>query len=189
MKELSPNDRPREKLLLHGARALGDNELLALVLGSGCHGRSALTVANDLLAARGGLHGLVQADCDDVGRVAGIGPARAAQIVAAVELGRRTLVHGPRARVQLQSPQQAAAFLMPAFAAASSSSAWCSDTAPGAERRAHGRTRTAPVSSRVMYFARRIGGAAAWWCSTITRQRSQPDPRCGMTRRLLPQAC
>jgi DNA repair protein RadC len=115
MKELSPNDRPREKLLLHGARALGDNELLALVVGSGCHGRSALTVANDLLAARGGLHGLVQADCDDVGRVAGIGPARAAQIVAAVELGRRTLVHGPRARVQLQSPQQAAAFLMPAF--------------------------------------------------------------------------
>jgi DNA repair protein RadC len=115
MKELSPNDRPREKLLVHGARALGDNELLALVLGSGCHRRGALTVANDLLATRGGLHGLVQAGCDDLARVAGIGPARAAQIVAAVELGRRTLVHGPRARLQLQSPQQAAAFLMPAF--------------------------------------------------------------------------
>jgi DNA repair protein RadC len=115
MKELSPNDRPREKLLVHGARALGDNELLALVLGSGCHQRGALTVANDLLAARGGLHGLVQAGCEDLGRVAGIGRARAAQIVAALELGRRTLVQRPRARLQLQSPQQAAAFLMPAY--------------------------------------------------------------------------
>jgi len=115
MKELSPNDRPREKLLVHGARALGDNELVALVLGSGCHQRGALVVANELLAARGGLHGLVQAGCDDLSRVPGIGPARAAQIVAAVELGRRTLVRPPRARLQLQTPQEAAALLMPAF--------------------------------------------------------------------------
>jgi len=115
MRELSPNDRPREKLRVHGARALGDNELVALVLGSGCHRRDALAVANDLLTARGGLHGLVQAGCEDLARVAGIGPARAAQIVAAIELGRRTLGHSPRARVQLQSPQQAARFLMPAF--------------------------------------------------------------------------
>ena len=115
MKELSPNDRPREKLLVHGAGALGDNELVALVLGSGCHHRGALAVANELLAARGGVHGLVQAGCGDLARVAGIGPARAAQIVAAVELGRRTLVQNPRARLQLQSPQQAAAFLMPVF--------------------------------------------------------------------------
>jgi len=115
MKELSPDDRPREKLLTHGARALGDNELVAIVLGSGCQRCDALVVANELLAARGGLHGLVQAGCDDLARVTGIGPARAARVVAAVELGRRTLVHSPRARLQLQTPQQAAAFLMPAF--------------------------------------------------------------------------
>ena len=115
MKELAPNDRPREKLQLHGARALGDNELVALVLGSGSPRRGALEVANELLTARGGLHGLVQAGCEDLTRVPGIGPARAAQIVAAVELGRRTLVHPPRARVRLQTPQQAAALLMPAF--------------------------------------------------------------------------
>jgi DNA repair protein RadC len=115
MKELSPDDRPREKLLQHGPRALGDNELLALVVGSGCHHRGALVLANDLLAARGGLHGLVQAGCLDLARVPGIGLARAARIVAAVELGRRTLVQRPRARVQLLTPQQAAAFLMPAF--------------------------------------------------------------------------
>ena len=75
MQGLSPDDRPREKLLTHGARALGDNELVALVLGSGCRQRDALVVANELLAARGGLHGLVQAGCDDLSRVTGIGCA------------------------------------------------------------------------------------------------------------------
>jgi DNA repair protein RadC len=115
MKELSPDDRPREKLMAHGARALGDNELVAVVVGSGCPGRNALALANELLAASGGLHGLVQAGCDELVRVTGIGPARAAQLVAALELGRRTLAHRPRARIQLQTPPQAAAFLMPAF--------------------------------------------------------------------------
>jgi len=117
MNELSPSDRPREKLLEHGARALGDNELVALVLGSGSRRRSALTVANDVLKALGGLHGLVRASCDDLARVEGIGPARAAQMTAAVELGRRTLVRGPHARVQLRTPREAAAFLMPTFGA------------------------------------------------------------------------
>lgn len=115
MKTLSPHDRPREKLLEHGPRALGDNELVALVLGSGCRERDVLSVANELLAARGGLHGLVQATCDDLARVAGIGPARAAQLVAALEIGRRTLAHGPKARLQLLEPSHAAAFLMPTF--------------------------------------------------------------------------
>jgi DNA repair protein RadC len=117
VKELSTHDRPREKLLRHGALALGDNELVALVLGSGRHRRGALVVANELLAARGGLHGLVQAGCDDLTRVEGIGPARAAQIVAAVELGRRTLTHAPRARLQLRTPRDAAAYLLPSFGA------------------------------------------------------------------------
>ena len=115
MKTLSPHDRPREKLLEHGPRALGDNELVALVLGSGCRQRDVLAVANELLAARGGLHGLVQATSDDLALVAGIGRARAAQLVAAIEIGRRTLAHGPKARLQLLAPNQAAAFLMPTF--------------------------------------------------------------------------
>jgi DNA repair protein RadC len=115
MKELSPADRPREKLQVHGARALGDNELVALLLGSGCNGRGALVVANELLAGRGGLHGLVRARCDDLARVAGVGPARAARVVAAIELGRRTLAERPRARLQVQAPDQAARLLMPAF--------------------------------------------------------------------------
>ncbi len=110
MKDLSPDDRPREKLVRLGVRALGDNELVALILGSG-----ALTVANELLRGRGGLHGLVRSTVDDLARIAGIGPAKAAQVLAALELGRRTLARAPAARVQLRTPREAAAFLLPAF--------------------------------------------------------------------------
>jgi DNA repair protein RadC len=115
MKELSPDDRPREKLLAHGAAALGDNELVALVLGSGCRERDALSVANELLAAHGGLRGLVRSTADDLGRAPGVGRAKAAQMLAAIELGRRTLTSAPCDRVQLLAPRETAAFLMPAY--------------------------------------------------------------------------
>lgn len=115
MRDLSPHDRPREKLLRHGASALGDNELVALVLGSGCRHMSALSAANELLAVRGGLHGLLRSSCDELALVAGIGPARAVQIAAAMELGRRTLSHAPDARIQVRTPRDVAAYLMPAY--------------------------------------------------------------------------
>jgi DNA repair protein RadC len=101
--------------LRHGASALGDNELVALVLGSGCAHAGALAVANELLRARGGLHGLARSSCGDLAQVAGIGIAKAAKLVAAQELGRRTLAVAPAARVRLATPRDAAAFLLPAF--------------------------------------------------------------------------
>jgi DNA repair protein RadC len=115
MKDLTPGDRPREKLLTHGAAALGDNELLALVLGSGCRDRSVLAVANQVLAARGGLHGLMRSTVDDLSRAAGVGRAKAAQVLAAIELGRRTLTRRSRERPQLLAPGQTVAYLMPVF--------------------------------------------------------------------------
>jgi len=115
MKELSPNDRPREKLWHHGAAALGDNELVALVLGHGNSRSDALTVANELLSARGGLHGLARSTPDELARIAGIGRAKAAQVLAAVEAGRRTLSEAPTARLRLRSPRDAATYLMPGF--------------------------------------------------------------------------
>jgi DNA repair protein RadC len=117
MKDLLPDDRPREKLRRHGATALGDNELVALVLGNGSRRGNALSVANALLAAHGGLHGLTRCTADDFVRIAGIGVARAAQIVAALELGRRTLTLAPSARLQIRRPEDAAAYLMPRFGA------------------------------------------------------------------------
>jgi DNA repair protein RadC len=115
MKNLSPDDRPREKLRSHGAAALGDNELVALVIGHGSRGGDALTMANALLAAHGGLHGLTRCTVDDCRRIPGIGAARASQIVAAVELGRRALARAA-ARLQIRNAADAAAYLMPRFA-------------------------------------------------------------------------
>jgi DNA repair protein RadC len=115
MKNLLPDDRPREKLRQHGVAALGDNELVALVLGSGSTRGDALSVANALLAANGGLQGLTRCTVDDFVRVAGIGRARAAQIVAALELGRRSLARAPSERFQIRGPNEAAAYLMPRF--------------------------------------------------------------------------
>ena len=115
MRDVAVDDRPREKLARHGVAALGDNELVAAILGSGCRHSNALAIANDLLAARGGVHGLVRSSCDELARVAGIGQAKAAQILAAVELGRRTLAHGPSARIQLRTPADAARYLLPQF--------------------------------------------------------------------------
>ena len=115
MKDLLPDDRPREKLRHHGVAALGDNELVALVIGSGTRRANALSVANALLAAHGGLHGLTRGTADDFVRIAGIGRVRAAQLVAAVELGRRTLAHAPSARLLIRGPGDAASYLMPRF--------------------------------------------------------------------------
>jgi DNA repair protein RadC len=115
MRTLSIDDRPREKLLRHGAAALGDNELIALVIGSGSRDRGALEVANEILSAHGGTHGLTRAAPGTLSRIAGIGRAKAAQIVAALELGRRTLVRAPAERPCLENPLRAAQYLMPIF--------------------------------------------------------------------------
>ena len=115
MKELTPDDRPREKLLAHGARALGDNELLALVLGHGSRECDSLAIANALLTGRGGLHGLSKSTADELLRATGVGRAKAAQVIAAIELGRRTLTRTEQHRAQLLSPADTVALLMPAF--------------------------------------------------------------------------
>jgi DNA repair protein RadC len=118
MKDVAPHDRPREKLQRLGVGGLGDNELLALVIGSGSRDQNALGLANRLLARVGGLHGLPRAGLDLLCEVNGVGPARAAQIAAAVELGRRTLTRALANRPRLTTPKQLAAYLLPQFGAA-----------------------------------------------------------------------
>ena len=86
---LLPDDRPRERLSALGAESLTDAELLAVLLGTGRRGESALELAASLLTAAGGLAGLALADVADLTHVPGIGSARAAVLKAAVELGRR----------------------------------------------------------------------------------------------------
>src|SRR5687768_5729742 len=118
MKDVAPHDRPREKLERLGASALGDNELLALVIGSGARGRSSLELANRLLQQVDGLHGLTRTGPGDLRHVGGVGRARAAQVLAAVELGRRTLLREQSARPRLSTPRQLAALLLPQFGSA-----------------------------------------------------------------------
>jgi DNA repair protein RadC len=115
MKSVAAHDRPREKLQRVGATALGDNELLAVVLGHGRANASALDLANAVLAGVAGLDRLARARYDELRRIPGIGAARAAQIVAAVELGRRTLTRVGRERIQITSPRVLAEMLLPQY--------------------------------------------------------------------------
>ncbi|MCC7035111.1 MAG: DNA repair protein RadC [Acidobacteria bacterium] len=116
MKELPIVDRPREKLTRAGAWALGDNEVLALVLGSGTRRRGALTVAQDVLAVAGGADGLPRLSLDELQRIDGVGEARAARVLAAVELGRRALIRAAGERPQFLAPADIAHYLAPLYA-------------------------------------------------------------------------
>jgi DNA repair protein RadC len=113
MKDVAPHDRPREKLERLGASALGDNELLAVVLGSGSRAGDVLGVSNALLEQRGGLYGLTRSTAADLRTIPGVGAARAAQVLAAVELGRRTLMRTHTDRPRLNTPRQLASHLLP----------------------------------------------------------------------------
>lgn len=115
MKGLDLHDRPREKLAELGPTSLGDNELLAVIIGSGVRAMSALAIANAVLERAGGLHGLSRASHQTLRRMRGLGTARAARVLAALELGRRALVRRPPARVQLRSPREVAAYLLPIY--------------------------------------------------------------------------
>jgi len=87
--DLPAGDRPRERLLRLGPAALGSDELLAVLLGCGTRGESALDFARRLLAVHGGLVGLAGRTGDELAGDRGLGGARASAIVAALEIARR----------------------------------------------------------------------------------------------------
>jgi DNA repair protein RadC len=111
----APHDRPREKLARAGVTALGDNELVALLLGSGVRSRPALVIAQDVLAAAGGVRGLLRIGSDELQCVCGVGAPRAARLLAAIELGRRAMVSVPGDRPQFRSSRELAIYLMPLY--------------------------------------------------------------------------
>ncbi len=102
---------PRERALLDGFDALGDAELIALVLGTGHAGASVTRVAEALVERLGGLEGLLRAGVHDVAGQAGVGLAKAARLRAAVELGRRSVARASSAgRLALGSSADVAAW-------------------------------------------------------------------------------
>ena len=106
IRELPATDRPRERLREHGARALSSPELLALLLGSGSGGRSALELGHDILSAGGGsLRRLAAQPVAALTALTGVGLARAVTVHAALELGRRMGSEERREGVPIRSPR------------------------------------------------------------------------------------
>ncbi len=104
-------ERPREKLLARGAAALSDAELLALFLGSGRRGQTAVDLGRDLLSRHGGLKPLLELDPDATAAQPGVGVAKACRLHAALELGRRYLAADLNRPSALTDPAACAAFL------------------------------------------------------------------------------
>ncbi len=115
IRELPPDERPRERLLEQGTRALGDAELVAVLVRTGRRGESALDMARALLAGVGGLSGLALADAPSLSRK-GLGPAKVASLLAAVELGRRLARSEIAEREPLSRPAAVASYLALRFA-------------------------------------------------------------------------
>ncbi|MDP7386064.1 MAG: DNA repair protein RadC [Nitrospinota bacterium] len=119
IREWPEQSRPRERLLARGAEDLGEAELLAIILrtgggpgGAGAGGGSALDLARSLLYRFGDLRGIENAGVNDLCSIRGIGPAKVAQIKAALELGRRFLAGREKDRA-LDSSEAAAAYFAP----------------------------------------------------------------------------
>jgi len=103
-------DTPRARLCDLGPAALSEAEVVSLVLGG--RPEKSLAEARSLLAQFGGLHGLLRANVGELAQEPGVGPARAAQVKAALELGRRLLLAPTEERLQIRSPEDVAALLM-----------------------------------------------------------------------------
>lgn len=110
--DMASEDRPRERLALAGANALNNAELLAILLRTGVEGQNAVRLGEELLSKNGGLAGLLRMSYADLRNVKGIGPAKAAQLQAAVELGRRLAAASPEERPPINSPADAANLIM-----------------------------------------------------------------------------
>ena len=108
IKDLEESQRPRERLEKHGAGVLTNAELLAILLRVGMKGSSAVQIGQRLLNHFHSLDGLRRATFVELCHVEGVGPAKAAQIKAAIELGRRLAILKPDDRVLINSPQDVA---------------------------------------------------------------------------------
>ena len=108
LREVPESERPRERLALRGPGGLSAAELIALVWGTGARGMNAVDLAEEALARHDGLTGLGRASDTELAGIPGIGPARAAQLSAAFELGRRLLADWPTGRWTIRAPRDVA---------------------------------------------------------------------------------
>lgn len=105
IRELPSAERPRERLLALGASSLTNSELIAILLRTGVRGENVLNLAGRLLTACCGLRGLLHASVPEICTLKGVNEAKAAQVVAALELGRRAASMAPEERALIRAPE------------------------------------------------------------------------------------
>ena len=115
MKDLPTSERPREKLMNHGAEALSNAELLAILLRTGTQEESVMRLAERILIEAGedGLGGLAHSSIESLMKRKGVGEAKAITIAAALELGKRVAIGNSKKRVIIRSSDDIANYTMP----------------------------------------------------------------------------
>ena len=108
LREIPKEDRPRERLLQFGAEALSNAELVAILLRTGTISESAVKLAGKVLTAAGGLRNMVDMSVEQLVAIKGIGKAKALQVKAGIELGRRLTRAGLQDTPAIRSPRDAA---------------------------------------------------------------------------------
>lgn len=99
------SERPQERLERHGASALSDREILAMILRSGPRGVDVLTLSDDLLQMAGSLSNLLRCSPEDFQQIHGIGKVKSLQLIAVMDFARRVLQEDPQVAVQFDTPE------------------------------------------------------------------------------------
>lgn len=113
LKDLPPEERPRERLHAYGAQALTAAELIAILIRTGNAERSAVALGEFLLSTFGSIQGIATASAEQLAAVKGLGSAKAAQIKAAIEFGHRLALFSEEGRPSIGGPQDVSNLLMP----------------------------------------------------------------------------
>ncbi|WP_339319230.1 DNA repair protein RadC [Paenibacillus sp. FSL R10-2734] len=111
LRDLPHEERPRERMMHYGAESLSQAELLAILLRTGTRRESAIHIAQQMLGKIGGLRGLVDLSIEELTEIKGIGPAKAVQLKAGIELGRRLANSRFSMPVIIRCPEDAAEIL------------------------------------------------------------------------------
>ena len=111
IRDMPQGERPRERLRDYGSRYLSNAELIAILLRTGIQGENVLAMSNRLLSRFGGLDGLGRASFTELCAERGLSEAKACQLIAALELGRRFISLAPQDRAPINSPQDVANLL------------------------------------------------------------------------------
>ncbi|MFD0768187.1 DNA repair protein RadC [Bacillus sp. CGMCC 1.60114] len=112
IRDVVKEDQPRERLLLEGASSLSNTELLAILLRTGSKEESVLTLANRILHHFDGLRMLKDATIEEMTSIHGVGMAKASQLIAAFELGRRMVRLEYQNRYSIRNPEDCARYMM-----------------------------------------------------------------------------